>query len=251
MTTRQMAGSVLITGAAGAIGSATVDLFLNGGWAVLGLDRQDSAREIRNDGFHAAQVDLTQEKAVEAALAILDDMPPLLHVVAIAGGAMPEEPRTQDDLAEVSTDVFRGSIDQNLTSQFITVKACLPWLRQSPSEDRSVALTSSFNALSGYGMAAYSAAKAGLIGMMYAITPSLGSEGVRVNVVAPGTVRTPRTEAIWSHVPDHFEHLATTTALGLLGEPVDVARVYRSLALDLSHVTGQVLVVDGGQLVKR
>lgn len=244
-------GSVLVTGAFGAIGSATAHLFRETGWVVLGLDRDPSITGNNAAGFHGVQVDLTDEASVEKALGSLADLPPLRHVVAVAGGALPDEPTTQDDLAKVSVDTFRRSLDQNLTSQFLTVKACLPWLRKTPDLDRSVTLTSSFNALSGYGMAAYSAAKAGLIGMMHALTPNLGAEGIRINVVAPGTVKTPRTESIWSHVPDHFDRLATSAALGRLGEPVDIARVYRALAIEMSHVTGQVLVVDGGQLIKR
>lgn len=251
MTAKSPRGSILITGATGAIGSAAVDLFLETGWAVLGLDRDPSVVDRENEGFQGAQVELTEEAALDDALSALEDMPPLLHVVAVAGGALPEEPKTQDDLTKVSVELFRSSIEQNLISQFITVKACLPWLRASPQRDRSVSLTSSFNALSGYGMAGYSAAKAGLIGLMHATAPHLGAEGIRVNVIAPGTVKTPRTESIWSHVPGHFEQLAATAALGRLGDPIDIAKAYRAIALELSHVTGQVLVVDGGQLVHR
>jgi 3-oxoacyl-[acyl-carrier protein] reductase len=97
-------------------------------------------------------------------------------------------------------------------------------------------------------MPAYSAAKAGLVGMMHGLVRPLGAEGIRVNTIAPGTIRTPRTERIWAHVPGHFERLADSTALGRLGEPRDVARAYRALALELTHVSGEVLVVDGGQL---
>jgi NAD(P)-dependent dehydrogenase (short-subunit alcohol dehydrogenase family) len=86
---------------------------------------------------------------------------------------------------------------------------------------------------------------------MRALTAPLGREGIRINVVAPGTVRTPRTERIWAHVPDHFPRLEATTALGRLASPDDVARAYLALATLLTHVTGEVLVVDGGQSTKR
>jgi 3-oxoacyl-[acyl-carrier protein] reductase len=117
--------------------------------------------------------------------------------------------------------------------------------------DRSVTFTSSWNALTGAGMPAYSAAKAGLIGLMHALTGPLGADGIRVNVVAPGTVVTPRTQRIWASDVGHFERLADTTALGRLGAPVDIARTFVALATELTHVTGQVIVVDGGQMVKR
>ena len=87
--------------------------------------------------------------------------------------------------------------------------------------------------------------------MMHALVDPLGGEGIRINVIAPGSVRTPRTERIWQHDADHFERLEAGTALGRLGTPDDIARSFIALATLLSHVTGQVLVVDGGQMVKR
>ena len=100
-------------------------------------------------------------------------------------------------------------------------------------------------------MPAYSAAKAGLIGLMHALVSPLGAKGIRINVIAPGTIRTPRTERIWAHRPEHFQRLATGTALGRVGAPEDVGRAFLAVATLLTHVTGQVLVVDGGQMVKR
>ncbi len=98
-------------------------------------------------------------------------------------------------------------------------------------------------------MPAYSAAKAGLTGLMHGLVVPLGRDGIRVNVVAPGTIRTPRTERIWGHVDGHFERLEAGTALGRLGTPEDVARAYLAVIALLTHVTGTVLVVDGGQSV--
>lgn len=176
---------------------------------------------------------------------------PLAHVIGIAGGALDAEPAMQADPASLPADVFRASLEANLTTQFLVLRAALPWLRDDSTRDRSVTFTSSFNALTGCGMPAYSAAKAGLIGMMHALATPLGAEGIRVNVVAPGTVRTPRTERIWEHDPDHFVRLQAGTALGRLATPDDVARTFLAVVTLLTHVTGQVIVVDGGQMVKR
>jgi NAD(P)-dependent dehydrogenase (short-subunit alcohol dehydrogenase family) len=159
--------------------------------------------------------------------------------------------RTRDDPAGLDPGAFRESVDANLLTQFIVLRAALPWLRESAGEDRSVTFVSSFNGLSGWGMPAYSAAKAGIVGMMLALTTPLGRDSIRVNVVAPGTIRTPRTEALWAGEPGHFDDLEATAALGRLGTPDDVARSFLALATLLTHVTGQVLVVDGGQCVKR
>jgi meso-butanediol dehydrogenase/(S,S)-butanediol dehydrogenase/diacetyl reductase len=242
---------VLVTGAAGAIGAATVRCFLDAGFAVAGLDRAPEVTAVVGEGYRGFAVDLADEPALARALADACAVVPLRHVVAIAGGALPGEPASDRDPLAMEPALFRASIEANLVTQFLTSRAALPWLRRSPGTDRSLTYTSSFNALAGWGLAAYSAAKAGLIGLMHATTGPLGAEGIRVNVVAPGTIRTPRTERLWGHVPGHFERLEAGTALDRLGTPEDVARAFVALASTLSHVSGQVLVVDGGQMVKR
>ena len=247
---------VLITGAAGAIGSATVRAFMAAGFPVVGLDVAERVTEAPTSGapngsYLGIQVDAEDEVAVAEAVTTAEAAGPLAHVVGIAGGALGDEPATQADPAQLSPKVFRASVEANLTSQFVVLHAALPWLRARTGVDRSVTFTSSWNALTGVGMPAYSAAKAGVIGMMHALTGPLGEHGIRVNVVAPGTIRTARTERIWAHDEGRWERLASTTALGRLGTPDDVARTFVALATALTHVTGQVLVVDGGQLVKR
>ncbi|MEK6206475.1 MAG: SDR family oxidoreductase [Chloroflexota bacterium] len=241
---------VLVTGAAGAIGSATVNVFLRAGFRVVGFDRTPSAGELPSDRYTGFRVDLRDEVALTLAVTSATPQGELAHVIGIAGGALDGEPGVED-LVQLEADLFRQSLEANLTTQFLVLKAVLPWLRRSPTRDRSVVLTSSFNALAGWGMPAYSAAKAGLIGMVQALTGPLGAEGIRINAVAPGTIRTPRTERIWSTSPGHFEALEKTTALGRLGDAADVARTFLALATVLTHVTGQVIVVDGGQMTKR
>lgn len=242
---------VLVTGAAGAIGSATVGVFIEAGFHVVGLDRAESVESIATDHYTGYRVDLEDEALVERTLAEAESLGRLEHVIGIAGGAVAGEPATTNDPFAVTSQLFRASLEANLVTQFVAARASVPWLRRSGDGDRSMTFTSSYNALTGCGMPAYSAAKAGLIGMMLALTGPLGAEGIRVNVIAPGTVKTPRTERIWAGVPGHFERLAATTALGRVGVPEDVARVFLSIATLLKHVTGQVLVVDGGQMVKR
>ena len=242
---------VLVTGAAGAIGSATVRLFLDAGFDVVGFDREPAVASVATQHYTGIHVDLQDDIALVDAVGSLCSRCRLSHVIAIAGGALPAEPRTEHDPAALDPTLFRSSIEANLTTQFLTLHAALPWLRRNPNVDRSVTFTSSFNALTGCGMPAYSAAKAGLIGLMHALTAPLGAEGIRTNVVAPGTVRTPRTERLWAHDPAHFEHLEATTALGRLATPEDVGRTFLALVTMLTHVTGQVIVVDGGQMVKR
>ena len=235
---------VVVTGAAGAIGSATVDAFLREGYAVLGLDRRPDERTAT--GYRSLVVDVADEKALRRTIDAVEGAGALAHVVGIAGGALEDEPQVEHDPALLTSATFRASVEANLVTQFLVLQAVLPWLRRSGPGDRSVTFASSFNALRAQGMPAYSAAKAGLLGMVQALVRPLGAEGIRVNAVAPGTIRTPRTERIWAQREGHFERLQATTALGRLGEPSDVAEAFVAVAR-MRHLTGQVLVVDGGQ----
>jgi NAD(P)-dependent dehydrogenase (short-subunit alcohol dehydrogenase family) len=241
---------VLITGAAGAIGRATVTEFLDRDFAVIGFDRDPGVVTVTTrEGYAGVMVDLQDENAVEKAIADVRGCGELAHVIAIAGGALPGEPESRHDPALLSVELFAASVTENLTTQFITIQKALPWMRARQVAGASIACTSSWNALTGCGMPAYSAAKAGLIGMTHALAGPLGAEGIRINVVAPGTVRTPRTERLWGKESRHFETLEQSSLLGRLGEPADVARTFAALATLLTHVTGQVVVVDGGQML--
>lgn len=235
----------LVTGSSGALGSATASALVAMGFEVVGFDRAPSA-----DRSTDQVVELSDAAAVAAAVERVRTLGRLAHVISIAGGAVPGEPATQRDPVSIEPELFRTSIDQNLTSHFLLLRAVLPWMREGAGTDRSVVFASSFNALSAQGMPAYSAAKAGLIGLMNALVDPLGAEGIRVNVVAPGTIRTPRTENLYRGVPGHFERLERATALGRLGSPSDVAEAVVALTR-LRHVTGHTLVVDGGQMAIR
>lgn len=241
-------GSVLVSGAAGAIGRATVAAFLEAGYAVVGIDRVPEEGRGATCPMHV--VDLLDGNGLEGAIADAVERAPLSHVIGIAGGALPEEPIAAEEPWEVDEALFRRSLEANLDTQFRLVRATVPALMGSAAADRSVILTSSFNAISAQGMPAYSAAKAALHGLMRAMVRPLGAKGVRINVVAPGTIRTPRTERIWATRQGHFESLEASTALGRLGTPDDVAATYLGLSA-MRHVTGHVLVVDGGQSLGR
>jgi NAD(P)-dependent dehydrogenase (short-subunit alcohol dehydrogenase family) len=236
---------VVVTGAAGGLGGALVDALVARGDRVLALDREPLAR----DDVLAGRLDVRDPEATAAALAaaVADGLEPR-HVVAVAGGALPDEKECGDPAA-LPLDAFRATLELNLVGAWITLQAALPHLRRADG-DRSVVLTTSTDALASYGLPAYAAAKAGLIGLVHALVAPLGADGIRINALAPGDVPTPRNVREWSHVPGWYESLREGTPLGRLATPEDVAAAYLSL-LDLRHVTGQVLVVDGGQTISR
>ncbi len=240
---------VVVTGAAGGIGRATCAALLEAGYPVLGLDIIEAVEgQFALDAYRGVVVDTRDEAAMEQALASASA--PISHLVTCAGIALPEE--SQDDAGRglPSPDIFRRSVELNLTGHYVAVSRAWPHLRDGEG-NRSVTFCSSINALQGYGLVGYSAAKAGLIGLSHSLLVPFGSAGVRVNVVAPGTVPTPGTIAEWQHVPGHFDRIAESIPLGRLGQPGDIATAVLSLIRDLRHVNGHTLVVDGGQSLRR
>ena len=94
--------------------------------------------------------------------------------------------------------------------------------------------------------AAYSAAKAGVIGLTQALARELGPSGITVNCVAPGVIDTEMNAGL---TPEDLQALSEETPLGRLGTPEDVARALLFLASpEAGFLTGQVLGVDGGYL---
>jgi acetoacetyl-CoA reductase/3-oxoacyl-[acyl-carrier protein] reductase len=140
------------------------------------------------------------------------------------------------------TEVMRVNLD----SAFYLLRGVAPRMRSAGSG--SIILVTSINGERGKaGQCNYAASKAALIGLGRTAARELGASGVRVNMIAPGMIRTRMTEQLPESV---IERAREESALGRIGEPDDVARVALFLASDLSlHVTGQVIRVDGGQLI--
>jgi len=243
-------GAVLISGAAGGIGTATVNRFLEGGYEVAGIDLSPAVVQSR-DRYRGKVADVTKPGEIAAAIEELLEGLELRHVVGLAGGTVPEEHDIllKPDAAAASA-AFDTSLALNLTGQFTLVNATLPLLDRVEG-DRSIALCSSVNALRGYGAPAYSAAKAGLIGMMHALATPLGRLGIRINVVAPGTTRTAALDEDIARAGDSgiVDRRAEEIPLGRVGEPVDVAAMFEALADRLTYVTDEVIKVDGGMLL--
>jgi NAD(P)-dependent dehydrogenase (short-subunit alcohol dehydrogenase family) len=251
---------ILVNGAAGWIGSATVDAFLQEGAFVLGLDRSESVESPRHKRYLGIRLNLGNAADVRP---VLDDARerigvahPLRHVVGIAGGANPGELKATH-FSNVSAGVVADVIQQNFTNQYLFAQAVWPWLSSSTTQDRSIAFTASINGLTGYRQPVYGAMKAALINLAQSLAGLLGPEGVRVNVIAPGATRTrwyensapvdtwPKWEAEVSH---ELSTIASATALRRVAQPSDIADAFVAMS-QLRHVTGQCLLVDGGQLL--
>jgi 3-oxoacyl-[acyl-carrier protein] reductase len=251
----------VVTGASGALGSAMVTALLEAGHRVVGIDRVDARAVVqaglRDDGEHPGLkagddyvhlvADVCDTEQVDACARPVASFGEVAHLVGVAGGAVTGEAMVEDP-ADVTPEMFRASVELNLVSQFVVVRAFLPSLRAwaAKTGDASITLISSINGVVGMAMPGYSAAKAGLLGLVRVLAGQLGADGVRVNAVVPGTVRTPRTARAWAHDPQHFDALAARAALHRLTSPEEVAAAALSL-VGATGITGQDLVVDSGQ----
>ena len=240
-----MAPTVLVTGAAGAIGSATVLALRTQGHRVVGLDNKPSPQ-----GSAAAawiQHDLFDTAGTERVLVESPALEGLQHVVAVAGGPIDGEVGRLDP-AEVPVDLFATSVRLNLVAQYAIVRAGAYRVEAEAADvDRSITLISSLNALRGYGMPGYSSAKAGLLGLVVALALPLGRRGLRINAVVPGTVLTERFRQEYASAPNLGPRLLDASASRRGTRPEDVARAIVAV-IGLQQMTGQYLVIDGGQL---
>jgi 3-oxoacyl-[acyl-carrier protein] reductase len=134
----------------------------------------------------------------------------------------------------------------NLKGAFNYARAAGPIFRGQ--QGGKIVNISSVNGLRGqWGLANYSAAKAGLIGLTKTLARELGSSGVNVNAVAPGYIRTKMTDALPQQARDDA---LKETVLGRLGTPEDVARLVAFLCSErAAYITGEVIKVDGGQYI--
>ena len=236
--------TVLITGASGGIGGACARAAAEAGWRVaLHYHRNEAAAraladELRAGGHDAAcfPADGADSGQVNACVrAAQERFGRVDGLLCCAGTAL------QKQLQDVTDAQWRTVLDDNLSGTFYFIRAALPGMLARHS-GAIVTMSSVWGVRGGSCEAAYSAAKAGVIGLTRALAQEVGPSGVTVNCLAPGVIDT-RMCAGFS--PETRAELAAETPLGRLGTPEDVARAALFL-LEHPFVTGQVLGVDGG-----
>ncbi|MFV5991445.1 SDR family NAD(P)-dependent oxidoreductase [Streptomyces sp. NPDC056231] len=238
---------VLITGAGQGIGAATARRLASEGARVLVTDldgdrAEHTAAAIRKTGATAEALtcDVGDRAAVEAAVArTVEAFGTLDVLVNNAYRCTPDTPLFEDE----PDDVWQGDLDATLTGPYRCSRAALPHLVASGRG--AIVNIGSVNGEQDFGNHAYSAAKAGLGSLTRTLAGHAGPRGVRVNLVAPGTIRTDA----WADRADVLDRVSPLYPLGRVGEPDDVAAAVAFLASrDAAWITGTTLRVDGGLL---
>jgi NAD(P)-dependent dehydrogenase (short-subunit alcohol dehydrogenase family) len=246
------AGStVLVAGAAGSIGRETVACLAARGFGVVTVDHVAVPAPTAEIAVRVLTVDLLDEPAMDDALASLVALQPLRHVVVVAGGGDVEELTAADPPTE-SMSTFGRVVANNLHAAFAAIRHTVPHLRRGEG-DRSITLVGSINAFGGYGAPGYSAAKAALSGLAAALAAPLGSDGIRINCLALGTVDTEnhRRLARIGAAPADLRRLGERAPLHRILTAREAAVALASLACDFPGMTGATVVLDNGQTLLR
>lgn len=219
----------LVTGAASGIGAAVAARLAAEGAEVVTADR-------------AAGCTLTLDVAApEAAAAMVAACGGRLDILVANAGVSAFEP-----IEGHSDAVWAETLAIDLDSVFRLVRAAVPLLTQS-SAGRIVTIGSVMSSFGEAGMAAYAAAKHGVLGLTRAVAIELGPRGVTANCVQPGAILTGITRPAFDANPAFGDYWVQKSALKRLGTPEEIAGVVAFLASDDARfVTGAAIVADGG-----
>lgn len=240
--------TVLITGAAGGIGRATVNLFAEKSWRVIGVDRDEFGDGFPQNGlFIRADISHPEEMHAifEKAHAFTDSLDALVNNAAM---------QIAKPLIETTVEEWDAVMSANLRSVFLGVKLAHPLLKSGGGG--AVVNVSSVHAIqTSANIAAYAASKGGLLALTRAMAIEFAPDNIRVNAILPGAVDTPMLRAGLGrgHVghgdmQERLDNLARKTVSGKVGKPEEIAHAIYFLADNeqSSFMTGQALVVDGG-----
>lgn len=246
----------LVTGASSGIGLAVAEALGMAGAAVAinynsnAEPAEELARKIRDAGGRAT--------AIGADVSDEDDVKRLVAETVAAFGhldVLVSNSGIQKDaaVADMSLEDWNTVIGLNLTGQFLCAREAIRQFRAQPAESRParsagviVAMSSVHEVIPWAGHVNYAAAKGGIRMLTRSMAQEVAGDGIRINAIAPGAVRTPINKEAWED-EEALNKLLKLIPYGRIGEPEDVARAALWLASDAAdYITGTTLFVDGG-----
>lgn len=241
--------AALVTGAAGGIGAAIVDRFIERGVRVLAVDRDPaglaalSRRSPKHAAIVPACIDVAEPAAMNSAVAAFGDLNFAILNAGIEGRVAPVDVYPASDFLQVMRTNVRGV--------WCGMQSVIPTLERGGAG--AIVIISSISGLMGFpGVAAYTAAKHAVIGLMRSASLELAPQNIRVNVVAPGFVSTRMTRDLERQLNPSdpaaaHEAARQRTPLQRYADPTEIAAVVNFLASDASSFcTGGVYAADGG-----
>ncbi|AWB35042.1 SDR family oxidoreductase [Orrella marina] len=231
------ARKVLVTGASGGIGRAIAQRLTDDGYQIINIDLVEPRNPVSGEVWIKA--DLTNVEEARTALEPLVKSGDVLRIVNNAGFIRPAT------LENTSIEDFQAVVDLNLRAPILVTQALMPAMRQA--KFGRVVNISSRASLGKELRTAYSATKAGMLGMTRTWAMEAAADGVTVNAIGPGPIAT---ELFLSGNPPDSpktRQIMETIPVKRMGTPEDIAHAVASLIDDRAgYITGQVLYVCGG-----
>ncbi|MBM4725904.1 SDR family NAD(P)-dependent oxidoreductase [Prescottella equi] len=235
----------LVTGGASGIGRAIAESYVDAGARVVIADRdltaaEDAARAMAADG--AVAVDVADEESVENAYAAAVGAIGVVDVLVNSAGILEESL-----LSEMSLDMWRRTLDVDLTGIFLMCRAAVPAMIAARS-GRIVNIASQLGIKGGVGLTHYAAAKAGAIALTKSLALEVSRHNVLVNAIAPGPIETPLVDGI---TDEWKQAKRRELPLGRFGLPSEVAPTAVLLASDPGGnlYVGQTLGPNSGDVM--
>jgi glucose 1-dehydrogenase len=237
---------VLVTGAGGGIGYASLCYFASCGWRVIGVDRRGIDGPVPEDGIFI-QADISLEESVHSIYEQARAFSPTLDAVVNNAAIHIAKP-----MVETTAEEWDLVMASNLRSVFLVTKLAHPMLVAAGGG--AIVNVSSVHAVAtSSNIASYAASKGGLLALTRAMAIEFARDNIRVNAILPGATDTPMLRVRMTGITDgtlqdRMDNLASKTVIGRIAKPDEIASAIYFLADNhqSSFITGQALVVDGG-----